>query len=213
MKTDQLLAASVIAFALLISPSFADHPKRPVKSAAEAKALAKHWAGEAKLVGFALGDVKNLALIYAVDLVEEDEPDQHANHLIIRKEDGFSVLVYPAHDAPKLNREHRLGLDGLSGMSGMTGVSNAIQARPGSIINNDVEARRHVDNWLKENGLSGAYSLEDVTSMNNVYVVDLYERKAHRLMNQAIVRGVDGYVSVVRDLKLPDRNTSPFTRH
>ena len=211
MNTFRIVAASLLTLSLLTSTAIADHPKRPVKSATDALSLAKHWAAEAKMVGFSVGEVKTLSLLYAVDIVDADEPDLHANHLIIRKEDGFAVLVYPAHDAPKLSREHRLGLDGLAGMSGMTGVSSAKQAKASSVVQNDVEARRHVDSWLNNNGMEGLYSLEDVTSMNNVYVVDLYERKAHRLVNQAIVRGVDGYVSVVRDIKLPAQQTTQQT--
>lgn len=199
----KIIRSSALAAILLLSaialPVSADHPPRPVKTEADALALARHWASDAKLAGLTVGEVKSIRLVYAVDLVESDEPEQHANHLFIRKDDGFVALIYPAHDAPKLNREHRLGLDGLSGMAGMTGTSGATQA--GARIGSDIEARRHVDGWLRSNGLGDQFALEDVTSMNNVYVVDLYERKAHKLVNQAIVRGVDGYVALVRPLK------------
>lgn len=192
-----LLAACSLTFGA--APVAADHPPRPVKTETEARALAKHWANDAKLVGVAIGEVKSIRLVYAVDLVDADEPDQHANHLFIRKDDGFAALIYPAHNAPKLNREHQLGLDGLAGMGGMTGSGDASQT--GRRVNSDVEARRHVETWLRSKGLGEQFGLEDVTSMNRVFVVDLYERKTHRLANQAIVRGVDGYVALVRPLK------------
>jgi len=194
-----LLIGSVLGSG--IPNAFADHPARPVKTEAEAMKLARHWADDAKLVGLTLGEIKALRLAYVVDLVEADEPELHANHLFIRKEDGFVALIYPAHNAPKLNREHQLGLEGLAGMAGMSGMSGASQAKPGTRINNDRDARKQVGEWLRSNGIEEEFSLEDVTSMNNVFVVDLYQRKAHKMVNQAVVRGVDGYVALIRPVK------------
>lgn len=210
MKSRAILMTSLF-LSLLPATGFAEHPARPVKSAEQALTLAKHWADDAKMVGLKIGQVKALSLVYAVDLVETDEPSIHANHLIIRKDDGFSALVYPAHDAPKLNREHRLGLDGLSGMAGMTGMSGATQSKSGNPIGSDVEARRHVDRWLQSNNAGEMFELEDVVSMNNVYLVDLFERKTHKVVNQAIVRTVDGYVSLVRSIKLPGRELPAYS--
>lgn len=204
MKKSTLLITA-LALNLFQATAFADHPARPVKTSEQAMAVAKLWANEAKLVDQKLGAAKTYSLVYAVDLLEIDEPEIHANHLIIRKDDGFAALVYPAHDAPKLNREHRLGLDGLSGMAGMVGMGGAAQAKSGAQLGSDVEARRHVDAWLKSNGADGMFELEDVVSMNQVFLVDLYDRKAHKLVNQAIVRAIDGYVSLVRPVKLPGR--------
>ena len=199
MSIRTALTTLALALSFTVTPVTADHPAKPVRTDAEAQSLARHWISDAKLAGLSIGEVKSLRLVYAVDLVESDEPDEHANHLFIRKDDGFAALIYPAHDAPRLNREHRLGLDGLTGMAGMTGTGSAAQS--GTRVGSDVEARRHVNGWLTRNGLGDQFSLEDVTSMNNVFVVDLYERKAHKLVNQAIVRGVDGYVALVRPLK------------
>ncbi len=177
----------------------------PVTSSAAAKELAQSWLKNTSVVGLQVGPAKNLALVYFIDLLESDDPSLHTNHLVIRKEDGFASLVYPAHDAPKLSHEQRLGLDGLAGMSGMSGMSGSTQrknSRGGSLaVATDVDAKRGVEAWLWMNGFQDEYRLEDVTSMNNVFVVDLYEKKQHRLVNQAILRGVDGYVTLVRPVK------------
>jgi hypothetical protein len=177
----------------------------PIKSTTAAKELAQSWLKATSIVGLQVGPAKNLALVYFVDLLESDDPSLHTNHLVIRKEDGFASLIYPAHDAPKLSHEQRLGLDGLAGMSGMSGMSGSTQrktSKGGSLaVATDVDARRGVEAWLWMNGFQDEYKLEDVTSMNNVFVVDLYEKKQHRLVNQAILRGVDGYVTLVRPVK------------
>lgn len=186
-----------LSLALAAATVRAEHPPKVVETPQQALALAKHWIADARIAGVSVGEVKTLSLVYAIDVAETDDSELHANHLIIRKDDGFSTLVYPAHDAPKLSREHRLGLEGLVGMSGMTGMSGARQ-KPGARIGSDVEARRHVAEWLDVNGLGGRFALEDVTSMNYLYIVDLHDPKSHKVVNQAIVRGVDGYVSLVR---------------
>lgn len=182
-------------------PARADNPQQAVISAEEAKTIAQKWASETKLAGLQLGEVKTFSLVFTVDLIEEGEPDVHSNHLIIRKDDGFASLVYPAHDAPKLSHQHRLGLEGLSGMTGMTGMSGATQNKRTQAIRHDGEARRHVAAWLKSNGVGGHYTLEDVVSMNGVFLVDLHDPKTHKLLNQAVARGIDGYVSLIRPTK------------
>ena len=203
-----LLFFTLTSLFVVATTARAETPSKPVLTVEEARQIADKWAQTTNLAGLRLGDIKMTSLVYVADLIENDDPSIHANHLVIRREDGFAALIYPAHNAPRLDREHRLGLDGLAGMSGMTGMTGARQSMRGSPVENDVQARQHLQRWLSANGADG-YTLEDVVSMNAVFLIDMADRKTGKLLNQGIVRGTDGYVSMVRPIKLQQKSTAP----
>lgn len=211
MKTSLRIAPFAFALALAAAaaspPARAEHPAKPVATSAQALELARHWTADARLAGVKVGEARSVGLVYTVDLAEDDgvgEPVLHANHLVVRKDDGFVALVYPAHDAPALNREHRLGLEGLAGMSGMTGMGGAAQPYRRLSVNTEAEARRNVEDWLQTNGLGGRFRIAEATRVHRIFLVDLDDARpaggARTPSNQAVVRAVDGYVSLVRAL-------------
>lgn len=178
--------------------------KASLNNLEQARQHAQQWLEQTKIAGLSIGEIKSLGLVYIVDLIENDAASVHSNHLILRKEDGFSALVYPAHSSQELSTEQQFGMDGLTGMSGMTGMSGANQRKGNHAVKTDADARRGIEAWLWMNSLQDDFLLEDITSMHGLYLVDLYDKKTKKLANQAFVRAVDGYIALVRPLSMKE---------
>lgn len=186
----------------------------PVETTEQAGKVAEEWIKTSGIVGVRVQDMRSSQLLFIAGLHEANDPEVHANQLLIRKEDGFAALVFPAHDNPAASPAQRLGMEGLTGMAGMSGTRRTQQqmgkgARPAP-IRNIRDARRRLDAWLKMNGLHIMQSGK-VTAIEGIYVAELQDRDK-KLANEAVLRRVDGYITLVKPVKLPEMTFPSIAR-
>jgi hypothetical protein len=191
-----------LAVLALSSPSWAD----PVTNADQARKLADEWIKASGIAGVAVHDMTTSSLLFIAGLHEVNDQQVHVNQLLIRKDDGFAALVVPAHDNPAASPSQRLGMEGLSGMSGMSGTRRSQQqmgkgSRP-TPVRSAAEAKRRLESWLAMNNLS-LLQAGKVTPVEGIYIAELHDPDK-KVVNEAVLRRVDGYITLVRPVKLPD---------
>jgi hypothetical protein len=171
--------------------------QRPVPDLKTARIYAGEWITAGYLTDVKVGKVKNVGGLFIADLVLKEQPKQVSNQLLIRKRDGFSILVYPG--TPKQPpAEQMIGMAGLEGMSGMSGAKT-IQAAPSAHGGIKVKSARHakriVDAWLLFNGLPDLYA-GDTRDLGGVYITRIVDAKGKQ-KNQTAMRKSDGYIQMM----------------
>jgi len=171
--------------------------QRPVASMKEARVYAGEWITAGYLTDHIVGKIRQVGGLYIADLMTADQPKKMTNQLLIRKRDGFSILVYPGSPKPP-TAEQMIGMAGLEGMSGMSGMKT-IQAKPtahGMFVSDTVrKARRVIDAWLLINGLSDLYA-GATKDLGGIYISRIVDASGKE-MNQAVLRKSDSYIQMI----------------
>lgn len=180
--------------------------QRPVVNLKQARIYAGEWVIAGYLADMTVGKVRNVGGLYIADLVLKAQPKSVANQLLIRKRDGFGILVYPGRPkAPTpeamVSMAGMAGMVGMAGMEGMSGMSGMkpLQAKPSAHGNFRVKSARHarrvVDAWLLLNGLPSLYAGR-TRDLGGIYVTQIVTGKG-ALKNQAVMRKSDAFIQLI----------------
>jgi hypothetical protein len=178
---------------------------RPIITRKDAIAYAKEWLVVTALKGMVPGKLHEEGNLYIVDLVDGVATKRLRNQLLIRKQDGLAILVYPANlNTPAA--EKMVGMQGLEGMAGATGTRGAVQ-RSGMThdgnyaITTAKSAQRGIDAWLWINGLPSLHSSHP-RNLGGIFAADILDDQGAK-KNQVVVRKADGYVQMINPVRLP----------
>lgn len=195
---------------------------KPLPSREEARRYAASWLQAAGIAdGVRPGRLRALGGIYVADLMDRGGGKQLVNQLVMRKKDGYAVLIYPANLAatvpvapgegaatPALERrEVMMGMAGLAAMSGRSGI-NGGSAAPGApagrsfLINSPQEATTAAKLWLFRNGLH-ALTVAAVRNEGGIFVGRLVDKQSRATHNQFILRRADGFIVMANPVVLP----------
>lgn len=178
---------------------------RPIVTRKDAIAYTKEWLVVTALKGMVPGKLHEDGNLYVVDLVDGVATKKLRNQLLIRKQDGLAILVYPANlNTPAA--EKMVGMQGLEGMAGATGTRGAVQRSAMThggnyAVTTAKSAQRGIDAWLWINGLPSLHSGHP-RNLGGIFIANILDDKGAK-KNQVVVRKADGYVQMVNPVKLP----------
>lgn len=178
---------------------------RPIATRKDAIAYSKEWLVVASLKGMTPGRLHEDGNLYVVDLVDGAATKRLRNQLLIRKQDGLAILVYPANLSTP-GAEKMVGMQGLEGMAGATGTRGAVQRSAMThggnyAVTTAKSARRGIDAWLWINGLPSLHSGQP-RDLGGIFIADILD-DGNAKKNQVVVRKADGYVQMVNPVRLP----------
>lgn len=196
---------------------------QPLTSKDDARRYAARWIQAAGLTSMRLGKVRALDGLYVADLVDAGNPKQFVNQLMMRKRDGYMVLVYPSSvagtkGAAPDGKDPMAGMAGMEGMSGSGKVYGGIGAVGGPtpslaprnfLIGTTQEATTAAKLWLFQNGLH-AMKVGSVKEQGGIYVGKVLDKASNAERNQFVVRRADGLIAMVNPVALTPGKAGPY---
>lgn len=226
-------------------PPAADAPKRmgylinqrPLPTQKDAREYAEGWLMAAGLGNTVVGKLRAAGGLYVVDLLPKSGGKTLTNQLLLRKQDGYAVLVYPAGTPPAPEkvaekaapadpqREAALrnAMAGMAGMSGMSGTRGLYGGSPDPaiaptfstadfLIRTPAEASTAARLWLFQNGLKNL-KVGAVKEQGGVYVGQVLARETGEQRNQFVIRRADGFIAMVNPVKFPPPTAGSAPAH
>ncbi len=195
---------------------------RALPTTKDAKEYAEGWLLAAGLSSNAIGKVRTSGGIYVIDLHAKTGAKALSNQLLLRKLDGYAVLVYPASRIaepagdksppadPQKEAAIRNVMAGMSGMSGARGVYGGAAdpnlkptfSAEDYLIQTPAEAATAAKLWLFENAVKNV-KVGVVREQGGVYVGQVIAKDSGKVRNQFVIRRADGFVAMVNPIKLP----------
>lgn len=198
---------------------------RALPTQKDARDYAEGWLMAAGLGDTVVGKLRTTGGLYVVDLHSRSGGKAMTNQLLLRKQDGYAVLVYPAGKAaekvaekaapadPQREAAIRNAMAGMSGMSGMSGTrglyggsGDASIAPTFSVadflIRTPSEANTAARLWLFQNGLKHL-RVGAIKEQGGVYIGQVLGENAGGVRNQFVIRRADGYIAMVNPVKVP----------
>ncbi len=195
---------------------------KPLPTREEARRYAANWLKAAGVAdGLRLGKLRALEGIYIADLMDAAGGKQLVNQLVMRKKDGYAVMIYPANLAAKApaaaaesdataSPERKLAMMGMAAISGGSGVGGgtAVHGAGGVatsgdlLINSPQEAATAAKLWLYRNGLN-TLKVAAVRNEGGIFVGGLVDKQSNAMRNQFIVRRADGFIAMTNPVVMP----------
>jgi hypothetical protein len=196
--------------------------QRSLPTQKDAREYAEGWLMAAGLTDTVVGKLRPAGGLYVVDLHPKSGGKTLTNQLLLRKQDGYAVLVYPAGKPPEKSAEKSASADpqreaalrnamaGMAGMSGTRGIYGG-SADPGIaptfstadfLIRTPAEAGTAARLWLFQNGLKNL-KVGAIKEQGGVYVGQVLARENGEQRNQFVIRRADGFIAMVNPVKVP----------
>lgn len=199
--------------------------QRALSNAKDAAGYAEGWLRAAGMGDTVLGKTRTVGGLYVVDLHAKAGGKALSNQLLLRKQDGYAVLVYPAAKSgdppaekaatPDPAREAAIrnamaGMAGMSGMSGARGIYGG-NADPNLaatfktedfLIRTPAEAGTAAKLWLFQNGVKNV-KVGAIKEQGGIYVGQILAKDSGESRNQFVLRRADGFIAMVNPIKVP----------
>lgn len=194
---------------------------KPLPTRDEARRYAANWLKAAGIAdGVRLGRLRALEGIYIADLMDGASGKQRVNQLVMRKKDGYAVMIYPANLAAKApvaaeadaaaSPERKMAMMGMAAVSGSSGIGGGTAAQDAGgvpatkelLINSPQEAATAAKLWLYRNGLH-ALKVVAVRNEGGIFVGRLVDKQSNVMRNQFILRRADGFIAMTNPVVMP----------
>lgn len=194
---------------------------KPLPTREEARRYAANWITAAGIAdGLRLGKLRALEGIYIADLMDAAGGKRLVNQLVMRKKDGYAVMIYPANLVAKApaaaadadaaaSPERKMAMMGMAAISGSSGVGGTAAHGAGGapatgdlLINSSQEAATAAKLWLYRNGLH-ALKVAAVRNEGGIFVGRLVDKQSNAMRNQFILRRADGFIAMTNPVEMP----------